>query len=310
MKLISVMTPCFNEEENVEAVYLATKEVFEEIGDYAYEHIFIDNASSDNTVPILKKIAAHDKNVKIIVNEQNYGWIRSPFHGLMQGKGDAVISMSADLQDPPETIKEFVEKWEEGYKIVVAKKVKSRENPVMFLIRKLYYYIVGRLSETNQISDFTGFGLYDRKFMDVLRELDDPYPYFRGLVSELGFQIASVDYVQPRRERGEAKNNLYSLYDVAMLGIVSYSRVPLRMAAFLGFIFGFLSLFVAVLYFIYKLAFWDDFQLGLAPMVIGLFFFSSVQLFFIGIVGEYIGSIFTYIRKRPLVIEKERINFD
>lgn len=308
-KLISVVSGCFNEEDNVRECYEQVKRVFAEIGTYRYEHIFIDNASKDKTVAILREIAAQDKNVKVIVNARNFGHIRSGYHALLNARGDAVISLVSDLQDPPELIKEFLKKWEEGFRIVIAVKADSEESPVLFAIRKLYYELVSRLAETDLQKNFTGFGLYDRRFVDILVEIDDPYPYFRGLVSEIGFPIAKIPYVQPARKRGITSNNFYRLYDMAMLGITNHSKVPLRLATMTGFLVSFLSLLVALVYFVFKLAFWNTFQLGLAPLVIGLFFFGSVQLFFIGILGEYIGAIHTQVQKRPHVIELERINF-
>ena len=309
MKLISIMTACYNEGSNIAEIYRQVKEVMNSLPDYSYEHIFIDNASKDRTVPILKEIAAKDKNVKIIVNTRNFGHIRSPFYGLLQAKGDAVISIVADLQDPPALITDFIKKWESGCKIVVGVKKQSKESRLMFAIRKLYYLIIGRLSEVDQVKNFTGFGLYDQKFIEVLRTIDDPYPYFRGLIADLGFDICKIEYVQPARKQGKTKNNFYTLYDMAMLGITNHSKVPLRLATMLGFAVSLISILVALGYFIYKLIFWQNFSVGIAPLVIGFFFFASVQLFFIGILGEYIGSIHTQVLKRPLVIEKERINF-
>lgn len=310
MKLISIVTPCYNEEENVENLYNAVKLAFEGLKSYRYEHIFIDNCSQDKTVGILKKIASSDKNVKLIVNSRNFGHIRSPFHAMLQAEGDAVISLVADFQDPPDMIAAFIGKWEEGNKIVLGVKERSKENKLMFFIRKMYYRLVRNISEVQLIDNFTGFGLYDKSVMEILKELDDPYPYFRGLICEIGFEKALIEFTQPRRARGITKNNFYTLYDIAMLGITSNSKVPLRLAAMLGFILSFVSLLIALIYFIIKLIFWNSFTLGLAPLVTGLFFFSSVQLFFIGIIGEYIGAINTKVTKRPLVIEKERINFE
>lgn len=309
MPLISIVTACFNEEENIAEIYRQVKEIFTQLPKYSYEHIFIDNASSDNTVTILKQIAAKDQNVKIIVNTRNFGHIRSPYYGLLQGKGAAVISIAADLQDPPAMIIDFIKKWEEGFPIVVGVKKQSQESRVMFAVRNLYYNIITRLSEIDQISNFTGFGLYDQRVIATLRQINDPYPYFRGLICDLGFNIAKVEYIQPARQRGTTKNNFYTLFDMAMLGITNHSKVPLRLATMLGFLVSIASLLVALVYLCYKLIFWSGFELGLAPLVIGLFFFSAVQLFFIGIIGEYIGSIHTQVQKRPLVIEKERINF-
>jgi glycosyltransferase involved in cell wall biosynthesis len=309
-KKISIVTPCYNEEENVRELHDRVKRVMSSLDQYSYEHIFIDNASQDKTIDILREIAGQDRNVKIIINARNFGHIRSPYHALLQASGDAVISIVADLQDPPEMIGEFIGKWEEGYKIVVGVKEKSEESPLFFAVRKLYYNVIGRLSEINLIKNFTGFGLYDRKVIEILREIDDPYPYFRGLICDIGFERAEVPYVQPVRRRGFTKNNFYTLYDIALLGITNHSKVPLRLATMSGFALAFLSLLVAFGYFIYKLIFWNSFTVGIAPLVIGLFFFGSVQLLFIGIIGEYIGSIHTQVLKRPLVVEKERINFD
>lgn len=309
MKKISILTACYNEEENVEELYKQVKAQFDLLKDrYTYEHFFIDNASQDRTVEILKQIAAKDSNVKIIVNAMNFGHIRSPFHGLKQCYGDAVMMIVADLQDPPELIPQFLEQWEAGHRVVVGVKNKSKENPIMYGARTLFYKALTKMAETRQVENFTGFGLYDRTFMDLIRAIEDPYPYMRGLVSEYGGDLGMVYYTQPKREHGKTKNNFYTLYDMAMLGFVSYSKVPLRLATFMGFGVAFLSLLVALFYFGYKLLFWNSFQVGSAPLIIGLFFCSAVQLFFIGIVGEYVGSIFTEVKRRPLVIEKERVN--
>lgn len=309
MKLISVVTACYNEEPNVEKLYLRVREIMAGLPDYRYEHVFIDNASSDGTQAILRRLAVADKNVKVIINTRNFGHVRSPSHALMQANGDAVISLVADFQDPPELIPEFVKKWEDGYKIVAGIKKASRESAPMFALRRLYYRIINRLSEVEQIQDFTGFGLFDRQVMDLFRRQNDPYPYFRGFIAELGFEVARVEYAQPSRAGGVTKNNFYTLYDMAMLGITSHSKLPLRLAAYTGFVLAFLSLLVAAGYFVYKLVFWYSFSVGTAPLVIGLFFFSSVQLIFIGIIGEYVGVIHTHALRRPLVVERERINF-
>jgi polyisoprenyl-phosphate glycosyltransferase len=308
-KLISVVSGCYNEEENVRECYERVKKVFAEIGRYRYEHIFIDNASRDRTVPILREIAAADKNVKVIVNARNFGHIRSPYHAMLQARGDAVISIVSDLQDPPEMIKDFLAKWEEGFRIVIAVKADSEESPLFFAIRRVYYELVSRLAEIDLTKNFTGFGLYDQRFVEILREVDDPYPYFRGLVSEIGFPLVKIPYHQPVRRRGITSQNFYRLYDMAMLGITNHSKVPLRLATMLGFLVSFISLCIAFGYFVFKLLYWNSFQLGLAPLEIGIFFFGSVQLFFIGILGEYIGAIHTQVQKRPHVVELERINF-
>lgn len=310
MKLISVVTACYNEEENVERLSSAVRDVFRGLRDYDYEHIFIDNASEDNTFAVLKRIALADKKVKIIRNTRNFGHIRSPFYGLLQGKGDAVILLCADFQDPPGMIVDFLRTWEEGCKIVVGVKTHSEESPIMFRVRKFYYSLMNRISEVRHIENFTGFGLYSREVMDILRKIEDPYPYFRGLIADIGFEIKRIEYLQPKRKWGITKNNFYTLYDMAMLGFTNYSKIPLRVATFLGFTMSLGSLLVAFAYLAYKLFYWSEFSLGIAPLVIGLFFLFSVQLFFLGIVGEYIGSIHTKVLKRPLVIEGERVNFN
>jgi polyisoprenyl-phosphate glycosyltransferase len=309
MPFVSVVTPCFNEEDNVAELYRQVKEVFAGLPAYRYEHIFIDNASTDGTVAILRALAAADPQVKVIVNARNFGHIRSPYYALLQAHGDAVISLVADLQDPPALIPEFLKKWEEGYAVVIGQKEKSEESWLFFQLRGIYYRMLRRLSEVELIEHFTGFGLYDRKVMDVLRSLHDAYPYFRGLIADLGFESARIKYLQPLRKRGVTKNNFYTLYDMAMLGLTSHSKVPLRLAAFVGFACAAFSLLVALCYLVYKLVHWREFSVGVAPLVIGVFFLSSVQLFFLGLVGEYIGAIHTQVLGRPLVVEKERINF-
>jgi len=311
-KLISIVTPCYNEEANVEELYKQVKAIFEKLDLYSYEHIFIDNSSKDNTVQILKKIAAQDKNVKVIVNARNFGQIRSPQHGMLQSSGDAVILMASDFQDPPALIPDFLKKWEEGYKIVIGVKSQSEETPLMFFLRKIYYFLVSKLSDSNVklIKNYTGFGLYDRQIIEIIRNINDPLPYLRGLICEIGFEKAIVKFTQPTRKRGISTNNFYTLYDYGMLGITSYSKVPLRIAAMLGFGLSIISILVAFGYFVAKLLYWQNFSMGIAPIIISLFFFSSVQLFFTGVLGEYIGAIYTKIEKRPLVVEKERINFD
>lgn len=310
MKLISIVTACYNEEENVREIYEQVRRVMAGLPGFDYEHVFIDNASKDRTVAILRELAKEDRRVKVIVNARNFGHIRSPCHAILQARGDAVISIVADLQDPPAMIADFVRKWEEGYKVVMGVKKGSAESSLMFALRRLYYRTLRRLSDVELIEHFTGFGLYDRQVIDILRSLGDPYPYFRGLIADIGFEIAKIEYVQPARKRGVTKNNFYTLYDMAMLGLTSYTKVPLRLATMLGFASAALSLLVALFYLVYKLIFWNSFELGLAPLVVGIFFFSSVQLIFLGIVGEYVGSIHTYVRHMPLVVEKERINFD
>jgi glycosyltransferase involved in cell wall biosynthesis len=309
MKSISVVSGCFNEAGNVEELVARVVKVMAALPEYDYELIIIDNASTDGTQETLRRLAAENPRLKVILNARNFGHIRSPFHGMMQGAGDAVVYLASDLQEPPELITDFVKKWEEGAKAVVAIKDSSDESPLFFAVRRLYYRLVERLAETKTIQNFTGFGIYDRVIMEYCRGLKDPYPYFRGLIAEVGLPVERVSYHQPLRTRGFTKNNLYTLYDIAMLGITNFSKVPLRIAAMLGFAMALLSLIVALVYFVYKLVFWYSLPVGTAPLVIGLFFFASVQLFFIGILGEYIGAIHTQVLKRPLVVEKERINF-
>lgn len=309
MKKISIITPCYNEEDNVAEIYKQVRDVFDGLKDYSYEHVFIDNASGDKTVSILKGIAQKDRNVKIIVNARNFGHVRSPYHGLLQSSGNAAVLISADLQDPPALIVDFIKKWEEGYKVVVGVKQKSREFFLMFIIRSFYYSLINRLSESELIKNFTGFGLYDQKVIEILRKIDEHYPYFRGLICEIGFERTQIEYVQPARKKGKSKNSFYALYDTAMLGITNHSKIPLRLATVLGFFFSIVNLLIALGYFIYKLIFWERFDVGIAPIVIGLFLFCSIQLFFLGILGEYVSSIHTQVLKRPLVVEKERINF-
>jgi glycosyltransferase involved in cell wall biosynthesis len=310
MKLVTILTPCYNEEENVEHTYRKVKELFVSLGKYRYEHLFIDNASTDRTVEILRRIAAGDKNVKVIVNSRNFGHIRSPFHAALQAAGDAVIPVVADLQDPLSLVPVFLEHWEQGAKVVMGVKVRSKESPLMFLVRRAYYRLVNRLADIELVENFYGFGLYDHVVIEAMRQMDDPYPYGRGMICEIGFQPVKVEYAQNRRQRGITKNNFYTLYDMAMLGITSHSRVPLRLAAMLGFTAAGFSFLVGLAYFVYKLLYWQNFSVGIAPLVVGLFFFASVQLFFIGVLGEYIGAIHTQVLHRPLVIERERINFD
>ena len=311
MPFISVFTGCLNEEENVRELYDRVTGVFRErLPNYTYEFIFADNASTDGTVRILKEIAAADRRVKIIVNNRNFGHIRSGYHAMMQTSGEAVIAMASDLQDPPEMIPDFIDKWEQGYKIVLAQKTNSKESPLFFLIRKLYYNLIGRLSEIQLVKNATGFGLYDQRVIEDIKGINDPYPYFRGLICDLGYERALIPFTQPARKRGFTKNNFYTLYDMAMLGITNHSKVPLRLATFFGFCVAGISFLIALAYLIYKLIYWYEFQVGTAPLVIGLFFFGALQLFFIGILGEYIGSIHTQVLRRPPVIERERVNFD
>ena len=307
-KTLTILTPCYNEEGNVEELNRQVDAVMSTLPQYDYEHLFIDNASTDSTVAILKRMAEKDSRVKVIVNQRNFGQTRSPYHALMQAHGDAVIGIVADFQDPPELIREYVKRWEEGYKLVMGQKTSSKENWIMYRLRSFYYNLVSYLSEVELIRHITGSGLFDRDVIEQLRKLDDPCPYVRGLISELGYPIARVPYEQPLRRSGVTKNNWYTLYDLAMLGFTCHSKVPLRLATILGFISAVLCLLVAISYLVYKLLFWYSLPVGTAPMVIGIFFFASIQLFFIGIIGEYVGAIHTQVLKRPLVVEKERIN--
>jgi len=286
MKSISVVTPCYNEEANVREVYERVKSTFAALDRYEYEHVFIDNASKDGTVAVLRELAVVDPRVKIIVNARNFGHLRSPMHAMLQASGDAVILLFSDLQDPPELIGEM-----------------------MFWLRSKYYQLVNRLADLETHENFTGFGLYDRRVIEILRTFQDPYPYFRGMIAEIGLPSVKLPYTQSRRKRGVTKNNFYTLYDLAMLGITNLSKVPLRLVTFAGVVCSLGCILCSIGYLIYKLLFWDRFSVGIAPLVIGLFFLGSVQMMFIGVLGEYVGSIHTQVLRRPLVIERERINF-
>ena len=308
-KKISIVTPTFNEEANIEPLYFAIRQVMEGFPQFEYEHVVIDNASRDGTLDILRRLASKDLRLKVIVNTRNFGHIRSPYYGLLQSSGDAAVLMASDFQDPPELISTLIERWESGAKMVLGIKNRSEETPLFFALRTAYYRIVSYLSEVELNENSTGFGIYDRNVLDVLRRIDDPYPYFRGLISEVGFKPEKIQFVQPKRVRGVTKNNFYTLYDIAMLGFTKHTKVPLRLATMLGLFLSFLSFIAALGYLAYKLLFWERFTAGMAHVIIGLFFFASVQLFFIGVLGEYIGVILTHVRKTPLVVEKERINF-
>lgn len=309
-KLISIVTPCFNEEGNVEELHRRIAAQMEQFPQYEFEHIYIDNASTDGTVTAIRRLASADSRVKAILNNRNFGIIRSSNHGLLQARGDAVINMASDMQEPPELIGEFIRNWESGYKVVVGVKPESHETAPMFALRKLYYATIGRIADVTLIPHYTGFGLYDREVIEALRQIDDPYPYFRGLIADMGYDYAQVPYVQPMRKRGITKSNFYALYDMAMLGITSHSKVPLRLATMVGFALSAVSLLIALGYLALKLSQWDQMSFGMAPILIGFFFFASVQLFFIGLLGEYILQIHTQVQKRPLVMERERINFN
>lgn len=311
MKTISVLIPCYNEEENVEPIARAVIDILSrELSDYDYELVFIDNDSQDNTRPILRRLCRENPKIKAIFNARNFGQFNSPYHGLLQVTGDCVIAMVADFQDPVELIPKYVKAWEECYKIVIGIKTSSKENPLMYWLRSCYYKVIRKLSEVDQIEHFTGSGLYDREFIEVLRRLDDPTPFLRGIVAELGYKRKEIPYEQPKRRAGKTHNNFYRLYDAAMLSVTSYTKAGLRLATFLGALSCAVSLLVAFAYLIMKLVWWDRFPAGMAPMLLGMLFLGSVQIFFIGMVGEYVLSINQRVMKRPLVIEEERLNFE
>lgn len=310
IKTISIVSPCFNEQDNILELYKRLLEVAKIYPKYKFEYIFIDNASTDGTIDLLRGLALNDKAVKVIINTRNFGHIRSPYWGVLQSGGDATIYLASDLQDPPELIPNFINKWEKGFKVVWATKPSSETSFFTHMLRKAYYRILDKVSDVAQIKDATGFGLYDKDVLDQIRKINDPYPYFRGLVLELGYPVDTVEFKQPRRYKGLSKNNFYTLFDYAMLGIISHSKLPIRVASILGFFVGFFSFITALFFLIMKLLFWEKFPVGYAPIVIGMFFMFGILLMFLGVLGEYIGSIHTYLQKRPIVVERERINFD
>ena len=311
MKKISIVVPCFNEEENVVPMADAIREEFKKnLSSYEYEIIFIDNDSKDNTRKLIRELCNSDKGIKGIFNAKNFGQFNSPYYGMLQSTGDATVLMAADFQDPVEMIPKYVAAWEEGYKIAIGIKKSSQENKIMYHLRSLYYKTIKKLSEVEQIEHFTGFGLYDKAFINVMRNLDDPVPFLRGIVAELGFRRKEIPYEQPQRRAGITSNNLYRLYDAAMLSITAYTKVGLRLATFAGVILSGISMIIAIIYLILKLVYWDRFPAGMAPILICMLFLGSIQIFFIGLIGEYILTINQRVMKRPLVVEEERINFD
>ena len=311
MKKISVLIPCYNEEENVGPISEAVLQTLErDLPQYDYELVFIDNDSTDGTRPILRELCSKNPKIKAIFNAKNFGQFNSPYYGMLQVTGDCVITMVADFQDPVELIPQYVKEWENGYKIVIGIKTSSKENPVMYWLRSCYYKMIKKLSDVEQIEHFTGSGLYDREFIEILRKLDDPTPFLRGIVAELGYKRKEIPYEQPKRRAGKTHNNFYRLYDAAMLSITSYTKVGLRMATIFGVAAGVISMLVGLAYLVMKLIWWDRFPAGMAPVLIGMCFLGSVQLFFIGMLGEYVLTINSRVMKRPLVIEEERINFE
>ena len=311
MKKISVLIPCYNEAENVGPISRAVTEILEkELPQYDYELVFIDNDSTDGTRDIIRGLCADNPRIKAILNARNFGQFNSPYYGMLQVTGDCVIEMVADFQDPVEMIPKYIHEWEKGYKIVIGIKTSSKENRLMYWLRSCYYKTIKKVSDVEQIEHFTGSGLYDREFIEVLRNLDDPTPFLRGIVAELGYRRKEIPYEQPRRRAGKTHNNFYRLYDAAMLSVTSYTKAGLRLATIFGSICAVVSMLIAMVYLVMKLIWWDRFPAGMAPMLIGMLFLGSVQLFFIGFLGEYIMSINQRVMKRPLVIEEERINFN
>lgn len=306
MPTITIVTACFNEADNVEELHRRIRSVMATQPDIDYLHLFIDNASTDPTVSILRRIAADDPHVAVIRNARNFGHLRSPYHGILQAPGDAVVSMASDLQDPPELLPQFLDAWRGGAKVAMGVKIKSEESLIFWTVRTAYYRLIKRLADTEVIEHATGFGIYDREVVDILRDLRDPYPYFRGLISEIGFPPVRIPFEQPLRRRGITKNNAYTLWDTAMLGLTTHTRVPLRLTTFAGFGLGGLSFCVSMLYLVWKLLYWDTFELGWAPVLIGIFLLGAVQLVSIGMLGEYVGAVLTHIRQVPHAIEAER----
>lgn len=311
MKKISILIPCYNEEENVVPMSEAIVNLFTtELNNYDYELIFIDNDSKDRTRELLREICSNNKHIKAIFNAKNFGQFNSPYHGILQTTGDCTISMVCDFQDPIELIPQYIKEWENGYKIVIGIKTSSKENPIMYRLRSIYYKLIKKFSDVEQIEHFTGSGLYDKDFVNVLRDLKDPTPFLRGIVAELGYKRKEIPYEQPQRRAGKTSNNFMRLYDAAMLSITSYTKIGLRLCTFFGMFVGACSVLIGLVYLVMKLVWWDNFPAGMAPVLIGMFFLGAIQLFFIGFIGEYILSINQRVMNRPLVIEEERINFE
>ena len=310
MKKISIMIPCYNEEENVVPISRAVVDILQnELPAYDYELLFIDNCSTDRTRDLLRMICSENPKIKAILNARNFGQFNSPYHGMCQTTGDCTITMCCDFQDPVEMIPQFVAEWEKGYKIVSGIKTSSKENGFIYFLRTIYYKLIRKMSDVEMIEHFTGFGLYDQSFIKLLEDLDDPIPFIRGIVAEFGYKRTEIAYEQPRRRAGKTHNNWYSLYDAAMLSVTSYTKVTLRLATFGGFFCSGISFLIGMIYFILKLINWQEFQAGVAPMVIGMCFIGSVQMFFIGLLGEYVMNINTRVMHRPLVVEEERITY-
>ncbi len=308
MKKISIVTPTFNEEDNIEKLSKCISDEMKKLN-YDYEHIIIDNSSEDKTIPIIKKIAEKDKKVKIIINARNFGHVRSPFHGILQSSGDATILLNSDFQEPPELISDYIKEWEKGFKIVLGQRSASDTNPVTDLGRSFFYKFIKKISEVPLMERTSGTGLFDKEIINQLKKISDPYPYFRGLLSEISSDIKLVKFHQSKRKGGKTKNNFYTLYDTAVLGIIKHSKVPLRLITFIGFFASIVSILIAITFLFYKLLFWESFEVGIAPLIIGLFSVASIQIFLLGFIGEYVMQILTHSRNLPLVVEKERINF-
>lgn len=310
MKKISILIPCYNESLNIRKMYSAVKKVMETLPQYEYEQLYIDNASKDNTWEIIKELAVKDKHVKGIENETNFGPGRSASYGMYQTDGDASICLACDFQDPPELIPKFIEKWEEGYKVVWGKKTGSKENKIMYAVRGIYYKLIKAFSKVQQYEQVTGFGLYDKEVVERMKNSGEPSPIFRNLIADYGYRIGFVEYFQPKREKGKSSYNFFSYFDTALQSLINTSRLPLKLATFCGIIVSGISFVVAIIYLVMKLIYWNRFIAGTAPIVIGIFFLGGVQLLFLGIIGEYVGEILTRVTNRPLVVEHERINFE